>query len=38
LAQTLDCRWCTADHKVVLALAPGFPIERVLELSSLRGP
>jgi predicted nucleic acid-binding protein len=38
LAQQLDCRWCTADRKVLQALAPGFPAERVLLLSSLRAP
>ena len=38
LAQQLDCRWCTADRKVLQALAPGFPSERVLLLSSLRSP
>jgi predicted nucleic acid-binding protein len=38
LAQQLDCRWCTADRKVLQALAPGFPTERVLLLSSLRTP
>jgi predicted nucleic acid-binding protein len=38
LAQQLDCRWCTADRKLLQALAPGFPTERVLQLSSLRAP
>lgn len=36
LAQVLDCQWCTADLKVVEAVPPTFPRERVLQLSALR--
>jgi predicted nucleic acid-binding protein len=36
LAEQLGCRWCTADRKVLRAPAPGFPVHRVLLLSSLR--
>jgi predicted nucleic acid-binding protein len=36
LARELDCHWCTADEKLLLGLAPGFPSNRVLLLSSLR--
>jgi predicted nucleic acid-binding protein len=38
LAEELNCQWCTADRKVLQALAKGFPVARVLELSSLREP
>lgn len=38
LAEELDCRWCTADRRVLQALAPGFPVQRVLDLASLRAP
>jgi len=36
LARALDCHWCTADEKVLLAVPPGFPTDRVLLLSTLR--
>ena len=32
----LDCQWCTADDKVLEALLPTFPVQRVLLLCSLR--
>ena len=38
LADRLDCRWCTADDKVLLAIPTAFPASRVLILSTLRPP
>ena len=36
LAQTLDCQWCTSDEKILEAMPPAFPRERVILLASLR--
>ncbi len=35
-AMQLDCQWCTADEKVLAATRPGFPVSRILVLSSMR--
>ena len=35
LAETLDCVWVTADEKVLRACRAGFPVSRVVLLSSL---
>lgn len=34
LAERLNCRWCTADLKVLEAVPPSFPVDRILPLSS----
>jgi predicted nucleic acid-binding protein len=36
LAESLDCQWCTADDKIVKSSPSGFPMGRVLLLSSRR--
>ena len=36
LAEQLDCQWCTADDRFLISIREGFPIHRVLLLSSLR--
>ncbi len=36
LAQLLDCQWCTDDRKVLDAVPPSFPRNRILLLSALR--
>ena len=36
LAIELDCEWCTADAKVLRGGARSFPVERVLQLDTLR--
>ena len=36
LAEQLDCQWCTADGKILSSLLKGFPIHRVLLLSTLK--
>ena len=35
LAEELDCRWITADDRILAGAAPGFPVHRVLLLSAL---
>ena len=36
LAEQLDCQWCTADGRVLAPTRAGFPLHRILHLSTLR--
>ncbi len=36
LAETLNCQWCTADERAIRGVPSGFPLSRVLLLSTLR--
>jgi len=36
LAETLNCQWCTADEQAIRVVPSGFPLHRVLLLSTLR--
>jgi len=38
LACQLDCKWCTADEKVLQAAAPQFPADRILLLRDWERP